>query len=206
MAYTFAGQFGPEAIVTLSGAPQPLAEVTVYEADGSTLATLYTDRSKGDTAGNPVVTDALGNLQFYAEPSRYVLSVVVGTTTRTFNVHVDPDPADIESNTDAAAAVAAHAALPDPHPGYLTPAEGTVAIDAAVAAQAATDSATYVAVAGAVSGITRDGSNRITGLTENGVVYSNIVRDGAGLISSYDVDGVTHTVTRDGSNRVTGVS
>ncbi len=32
---------------------------------------------------------------------------------------------------DGAAAVATHAALPDPHPGYLTPAEGNAAYDAA---------------------------------------------------------------------------
>lgn len=68
-------------------------------------------------------------------------------------------------------------------------------------------SAAYVAVAGAISSVTRDGSNRLTGFTENSQVVSSITRDGTtGLVTSFDVNGVTHTVTRDGSNRVTGVS
>lgn len=96
MAYTLAGQYGPDTVVSLTGAPQPSAEVTVYNSDGTTLATLYTDRSKNTTAANPVVTDTAGNLQFFAAPDRYVLSVTVASVTRTFNVHVLPDPADIE--------------------------------------------------------------------------------------------------------------
>jgi hypothetical protein len=96
MAYTLAGQYGPDTVVSLTGAPQPGAEVTVYTSDGSTLAVLYTDRSKNTTAGNPVVTDSNGNLVFYTDPGLYVLSVTVASVTRTFNVHVSPDPADIE--------------------------------------------------------------------------------------------------------------
>lgn len=98
MAYTYAGQFGPDAIVTISGAPQPAAEVTVYNSDGITAATLYTDRTKATTAANPVVTDSAGNLLFYAEPGRYVLSVAVAVTVRQFNITVSPDPAELSTD------------------------------------------------------------------------------------------------------------
>jgi hypothetical protein len=98
VAYTYAGQYGPDVVVNSAGAPQVEAQVTVYLTDGTTKATLYTDRTKVTTTANPVVTDALGNLTFWAEPGRYVLAVLVGTTTRTFNVSVLPDPAELSTD------------------------------------------------------------------------------------------------------------
>lgn len=95
MPFTFAGQYGPDAVVTLSGAPQPNAEVTVLNADGSTLATVYTDRTKGTTAANPVVSDSAGNLRFFANPGQYVLSVTIGAASKTFNIVVPLDPAEL---------------------------------------------------------------------------------------------------------------
>lgn len=62
-----------------------------------------------------------------------------------------------------------------------------------------------IAYPGDVTGITRDGSGRITGYTEGSVVVSDITYD-SGLVESFDVNGDTKTITRDGSNRVTGVS
>lgn len=70
------------------------ATVTVYESDGTTEATLYTDRDK--TAGtNPVSPDSGGNLEFFADPGTYVIEIKVGSTTlRTDTVVVPVDPAD----------------------------------------------------------------------------------------------------------------
>jgi hypothetical protein len=69
--------------------------------------------------------------------------------TRTINgqplsANVTLTAADVGADASgaAAAAVAAHAALPDPHPGYLTPAEGNAAyqpLDATLTALAAAD-------------------------------------------------------------------
>lgn len=98
MTYTYAGKFGPEAIITLAGAPQPTVQVDVYNSDGTTRAALYTDRTRGGSAANPVVTDALGNLTFYADPGRYVLNVTVGTTVRNFQINVAPDPDELSTD------------------------------------------------------------------------------------------------------------
>ncbi|NCB00340.1 MAG: hypothetical protein EOM70_13320, partial [Clostridia bacterium] len=63
------------------------------------------------------------------------------------------DPADYE----AAGAVASHAAAADPHPGYLTPAEGDAAYDAigsAASAQANAEAASDPA--GTAAGLVGD--------------------------------------------------
>lgn len=95
MGYVYAGQYGPEAIVNNGGIPQPNLTVTVYKADGVTLATLYTDRTKTTTAANPTATDSLGNLTVYADPGLYVRSFSIATQARTLSMTILPDPAEI---------------------------------------------------------------------------------------------------------------
>jgi len=100
----FAGRYGPDAILTASGAPVTSTAVTIYQSDGSTTATLYTDQTKATTATNPVTTDGYGNLAFYADPGIYVLSFVVGGVATTKTVMVDPWYADAAWNTYAVTA------------------------------------------------------------------------------------------------------
>lgn len=83
---------------------------------------------------------------------------------------------------------------------------GNIGDGGAIIETKAHSSATYVQAAAPISGVTRDGSNRLTGATEGPLVYSSITRDGAGRITGFTVGGVAHTITRDGSNRITGVS
>ena len=87
---TYAGLFGPDAILSASGVPVPDTPVTVYQSDGTTSATLYTDETKTTTTANPVFTDAYGNLTFYVDPGLYVLSFTVGGVATTKQVMVAP--------------------------------------------------------------------------------------------------------------------
>lgn len=55
------------------GAQQASVAVTVYEPDGTTLATTYTDSSGNTTGANPVNTDSSGVLVTHLAAGRYVL-------------------------------------------------------------------------------------------------------------------------------------
>jgi hypothetical protein len=55
------------------GAQQAGVSVTVYETDGTTEATVYTDNSGNTTGTNPVVTDSSGVLVTHLAAGRYVL-------------------------------------------------------------------------------------------------------------------------------------
>ena len=86
----FAGLFS-NAILSSTGAPVVSTPVTVYQSDGSTVATLYAGYDKtGGTATNPVDTDAYGNLVFYTDPGQYVLGFTVASTPVTVVCIVDP--------------------------------------------------------------------------------------------------------------------
>lgn len=104
MDYTHAGHYGPEPFLDPSGNALAGAEVTVLEADGATLATLYADSDKEVAGDNPFATDAAGNGDFYADPGTYVLEVRVGgflRLTDTVSVPLDPDEfADHVDNTE----------------------------------------------------------------------------------------------------------
>lgn len=86
---TFAGLYF-SAILTSNGVPAVSTSVTVYESDDSTAATLYTDQTKASTTANPVSTDSLGNLLFYADPGLYDLSFSIGGVPTTLTVMVNP--------------------------------------------------------------------------------------------------------------------
>lgn len=101
MTATYAGRYD-EPLLKYVGrgrlVPAVDAEVTVYESDGVTLATLYTDRTKATTGTNPIGPDENGNLEFFADPGTYVLSVVEDEVVqRTDTVVVSPDPTGVTS-------------------------------------------------------------------------------------------------------------
>lgn len=97
MAAEHAGKWGPFAVQDISGntltAPGAV-EVTIYESDGATPATLYSDRDRTTTVTDPTILD--GMLEFYAEPGPVLISTQVGAETpRTFAVEVPVDAADV---------------------------------------------------------------------------------------------------------------
>lgn len=104
MAWTHAGQYGPEDLRRWNAIAQQLtypASIQVFQLDGTTVVTLYTNNVRGATAANPlpvnVVADSPGvdvdgNLLFFAEPGRY--KVVMDGTTHTVIVPVLPDDLD----------------------------------------------------------------------------------------------------------------
>lgn len=121
MSFTYAGQYGPVALCNDGGVPQPNLPVTVYQSDGVTAATLYTDRTKATTTSNNIATDAKGDLEFFADPGQYVLGFSIATSARTLAVPVPIDPAEPlrtvaaptgVAATDAGNIQAAHDALP----------------------------------------------------------------------------------------------
>lgn len=90
MSYTYAGQYGPEALIDVNGTPLVSQSVQVNVAGGG-AATIYTSRTKGSTAANPTTADAYGNLTVYADPGRYDLVFA----TRTVTVEIVPDYAEV---------------------------------------------------------------------------------------------------------------
>lgn len=95
---TYAGRYDEPLLKRVGGrlVPATSATVTVYESDGETEATVYTDRTKSTEADNPVSPDASGNLEFFADPGTYVLSIAEGGTVQaTDTVAVPVDLGDI---------------------------------------------------------------------------------------------------------------
>ena len=101
MAFALAGLYGPEAILGVTGTPATSTPVTVYIHGTTTVASLYTDQTKGTAAANPVDTDSYGNLVFYAVPGLYDLSFTVGGVATTKTVLVEPWYTDIVSQGTA---------------------------------------------------------------------------------------------------------
>jgi hypothetical protein len=79
--------YGPESIRYPSGRPAAGEPIDVTLPNSNVKATLYTDATGMQAASNPVVTDSLGNLSFYAEDGEYDL-VVRGTRIR---IYLEPD-------------------------------------------------------------------------------------------------------------------
>ncbi len=88
MTFTYAGRYNEVFQVNGRTVTSTSESVAVYEAGTSTLATLYTSRTKAATATNPVEVSS-GNLAFYAEPGLYDL---VYKSQRISGVAVLPDP------------------------------------------------------------------------------------------------------------------
>lgn len=94
---TYAGQFY-DTILAANTMPVVNTAVTVYQSDGSTVATLYTDQTRGTGLSNPVSTDSFGNLGFYTNPGIYVLSLTVAGSPSTKTVEVLPWYPDAAKN------------------------------------------------------------------------------------------------------------
>ena len=90
MGWAYAGLYGPEVILGSNSLEVTNLAVTVYEADGKTVASLWTDETMATAAANPATTDSLGNLEFYAVPGLYVLSFSLSGVATTRNVLVRP--------------------------------------------------------------------------------------------------------------------
>jgi hypothetical protein len=90
MAFAYAGLYGPQTILDQTSKEAANIDVTVYESNGSTVASLYTDQTMGTAAANPAVTDTLGNLKFFAAPGEYVLAFSIGGVATSQTVTVDP--------------------------------------------------------------------------------------------------------------------
>lgn len=69
----YAGQYGPLGLEYPDGRHAVGIYVPVYEPGTTDLATLYLNAQKSGLAPNPVTTDALGNIKFFAEPGEYSL-------------------------------------------------------------------------------------------------------------------------------------
>jgi hypothetical protein len=70
----YAGRYGPSGIEYPDGRHATDTEVTVLRLD-RVAAVLYVDREKSGVAPNPLLTDALGNVQFWVDPGEYLLSL-----------------------------------------------------------------------------------------------------------------------------------
>jgi len=105
----YAGQFGPISLA--AGSPLNALgseSVQIYDSDGLTAASLYTDRTKATGGSNPFTTNAYGIVQYWAAPGYYVASFSVGGTPTTMICEVKPDYADSAWNVviDTASAIA----------------------------------------------------------------------------------------------------
>lgn len=94
--FLYAGCYGPEQVIDLTGAPIVNTEVIVYAHGTTTPASLYSDRTMDATVVNPTSTDGDGNLTFFTAPGQYDIVCNGATVT----VNVIPDPLDLP-NTHA---------------------------------------------------------------------------------------------------------
>lgn len=116
MAFTFAGQFGPEPVFDTLGRHLPQASVSVYQ--NGVLATLYTDRTKTTTTPNPTVSGVDGTVTFWAAPGLYQVVPAGGLPLQG---QVLPDAADAltDGTTAIAATAGVNGAVPAQVAGYL---------------------------------------------------------------------------------------
>lgn len=105
--------------------------VWVYEAGTSTLATLYTDRTKATEQDNPLTTNGLGNLAVFADPGDY--EAHVDSTGAVLKFTILPDWEDIVTGDEPEGGLPAHLSdAVDAHDASaisFTPAAGVAATD-----------------------------------------------------------------------------
>lgn len=87
MAAIYAGQYGPEGIEYSDGRPARNADVLVTRPTSGLPATIYSDELRTEVLDNPVQTDELGNLTFFAMPGRVTLTVNGYTVPALINLH-----------------------------------------------------------------------------------------------------------------------
>lgn len=105
--------------------------VTVYLAGTTTLATLYTDRTKATVQDNPLSTNGLGNLAIFADPGDY--EAHVDSTGAVLEFTVLPDWEDVVTGDEPEGGLPAHLSdAVDAHDASaisFTPAGGVAATD-----------------------------------------------------------------------------
>lgn len=101
MAFDFAGHYTEALLERTATGVRALAstQVVVRQSDGTTFATLYTDRTKGTEAPNPTTTDGAGNLELWADPGDYLgypIGPVDDAEGDAFDIVVPIDPAEAD--------------------------------------------------------------------------------------------------------------
>lgn len=89
----YANLFGPVDLEYPNGAHAAGLIVEVRSAVSNLLAVLYTNKDKTTVAANPFVTDALGNISFWAEPGEY--RIVFASGDMRVNLADHPDEPDL---------------------------------------------------------------------------------------------------------------
>lgn len=154
MAITKAGMgVLPQQVIDLHGEAQFGAVLSLFESDGTTLATRWADADRGAAAANPWHIDSLGNAAFLADPGSYVLSIDVGGTATEFATTVPVDPADAALASDVTAGDAANAAAVTAEAARAVAAEGSLsaAVTSEASTRAAADASEVTARAAAVT-------------------------------------------------------
>lgn len=77
-------QVWERTITDAAGNVQTGVQVTVFQSDGATIATIYGQQSGGAAQANPFNTGSQTTAKFYAEPGRYVIRVVKDGLTKEF--------------------------------------------------------------------------------------------------------------------------
>lgn len=68
----YANRYGPQGLSYADGRSVGVTSVLVRRSSDLTLAQLYVDRVRTAQISNPTLTDAVGNLTFFADPGEYV--------------------------------------------------------------------------------------------------------------------------------------
>lgn len=77
-------QVWERTITDAAGNVQTGVQVTVFQSDGATIATIYGQQSGGAAQANPFNTGSQTTAKFYADPGRYVIRVVKDGQTKEF--------------------------------------------------------------------------------------------------------------------------
>src|SRR5215203_1566637 len=95
LSWPRAGHFNRALVNASTGALLVSTSFNVYESDGTTPLTIYSDKTKTSTVSQPLTTDSAGNAGFFAEPYGGAILNVGGQTEV---IDILPDPADLLMN------------------------------------------------------------------------------------------------------------
>ncbi len=231
-AFQYAGVYGPETILDQTGALATGISVEVYQHGTSTPAQLYQPSTSGNIqtlpvplasanySTNPVLTDSLGNLVFWAAPGVYDLAFTIQGVQTSRTVVVRPDPAESGlvlpvlrahlAATTATAASGAGTTIPfdavdeDTAGGfntsthaYTVPSGGLYLVTAGVGLQGGSTGIINVSLAQNGSDVVDGPVSPLTGSFMTGAVTRRL-RCAAGdtiLASCYQTTGATQTLT-----------
>lgn len=98
----YAGMYGPAGLEYPDGTHVINKPISIKTLGGS-LAVLYSDRHRTTTVSNPVSTDSLANLAFYAEPGEYLMQIEAWT--QKIVVREDPLEPDVPLTPEAREAI-----------------------------------------------------------------------------------------------------